>query len=419
MQERPGSFRLDPISIDGRPGRDGGRVVKQRMTATTQIVSQVNRTVILDALRTSGALSRQGIIAETGLSSATVNRLVDILKQDRLVIDGALEPSNGGRPRQLLEFNARARSVLVLALGREGVSGAVADLAGGIIRREERPAPEGLRGGRQLIDEIVDFASELADQARAEGAPPRALAVGVPGVTTGEEGLVEFAPALGWSSVPLGARLSDALGIPVRIENDVNLVAIAAHRQQSDPSSHLVALVADIGVGAGLILDGRLHRGRLGAAGEVGYLLMENGSLDRPWPGFGDLESRAGIDGITQRMTAAGLEGDGPPVARVEALFAQARTGTPAAVGLVREIADDFSLVVADIAVLLSPDVLALGGRTFELGGDLLVPAIRSRLEGRIPLVPRLYVSDSAELQLLGGAALALDASANDAVIVR
>ncbi|MFB9601461.1 hypothetical protein ACFFTQ_00525 [Streptomyces roseofulvus] len=81
--------------------------------------------------------------------------------------------------------------------------------------------------------------------------------------------------------------------------------------------------------------------------------------------------------------------------------------------------ADDFALVVADIAVLISPDVVALGGRTFMLGEDPLVPAIESRLLGRIPLVPRLMPVDSAELHLTGAAELPLETTGGSAFVVR
>ncbi|MGW4780904.1 ROK family protein [Streptomyces filamentosus] len=407
---------------EGDPLRRSRTPVRRR-TATTRIVSEVNRTIVLDTLRESGPMSRRRIIDETGLSPATVNRLVDALKADRLVTDDERAPSRGGRPAQLVRFNARAQSVLALTLGSDSLQGAVCDLAGNVRSRLARPLREGTRRAGPdtsfLVEQVIAFAVELSGAADSWGAPVRAVAVGVPGVATGQDGLVEFAPALGWSSMPLGVRLTEELGVPVVIENDVNLVALAAHRHTVGSGvEHLVALVADIGVGAGLVLGGRLHRGRLGAAGEVGYLLMERRSLDRSWPGFGDLESSVGLSGIRRRIAEA--HGDvAPGYAALEDLFADARRGEPRASRLVRGLADDFALVVADIAVLISPDVVALGGRTFMLGEDLLVPAVESRLQGRIPLVPRLLPVDSAELQLTGAAELALETTGGSAFVVR
>ncbi|MFF0740382.1 ROK family protein [Streptomyces sp. NPDC004111] len=404
--------RTDPPRRSQAPSR--------RRTATTRMVSQVNRTILLDTLRESGPMSRQRIIDETGLSPATVNRLLDALKAENLVTDGEREASRGGRPAQLVRFNAQAQSILALALGSGTLHGAVCDLAGNIRERHSLP----LRGKAQdgepatVLEQVIAFATGLAQSAHALGAPPRAVAVGVPGVATGQDGFVEFAPALGWSSMPLGARLTEELGVPAVIENDVNLIALAAHRHAVEPGvQHLVALVADVGVGAGLVLGGRLHRGRLGAAGEVGYLLMERRSLDRTWPGFGDLESSVGLHGIRSRIAEHGGS-DEPGHSALEHLFADARRGEPRASGLVRQLADDFALVVADIAVLLSPEVVVLGGRTFQLGGDLLTPAVESRLQGRIPLVPRLTTVDSDELQLIGAAEFAREATAGSASLL-
>ncbi|MFE7117300.1 ROK family protein [Streptomyces sp. NPDC057654] len=394
-----------------------GTPATRRQTATTRTVSQVNRTIVLDTLRTSGPMSRQRIIDETGLSPATVNRLLDTLKADRLVTDDERAPSRGGRPAQLIRFNAQAQSVLALTLGSDTLHGAVCDLTGHTRHHLNRPLHEG-DGAPALIEQVIAFATQLSQAADALGAPPRAVAVGVPGVATGHDGLVEFAPALGWSSMPLGVRLTEELGIPAAIENDVNLIALAAHRHTAPPGvQHLVALVADTGVGAGLVLGGQLHRGRLGAAGEVGYLLMERRSLNRPWPGFGDLESSVGLNGIRQRIAEAdsngGIDGsDAPGYAALQHLFTAARHSEPAAGRLVRQLADDFALVIADIAVLISPDVVALGGRTFHHGGDLLIPAIETRLQGRIPHVPPLTPIDADQLQLTGAAELALETTA-------
>lgn len=393
---------------------------RRRLTATTRIVSRVNQTVLLETLRAEGPVSRQQLATLTGLSSATVNRLVEALKAEGLVVDAERAPSTGGRPPQLIRYNADAQTVLALALGPRRIIGAVADLAGTIRHREERPTlPAGDAAGSEILDNLLAFIRDLTARARRLAAPPRAVAVGVPGVVRDPSGPVEFAPALGWRSMPLAALLSEELGLPVAVENNVNLIALATHRHGPGAGTqHMAAIVAEIGVGAGLILGGALHRGRLGGAGEVGYLLLEHDSLDRPWPGFGDLESRIGLAGIGRRMAEAGLAtGDDAALPAVDGLFEAARTGDPRAGKLVRELADDFALLVANVAVLLSPELIALGGETFRAGADLLLPAIETRLYGRIPAVPRLTVVESADVEIIGAAELAIEATAGAAFL--
>ncbi|MFE4423404.1 ROK family protein [Streptomyces sp. NPDC056817] len=393
----------------------------RRLTATTRAVSRVNQTVLLETLRAEGPASRQQLAALTGLSSATVNRLVEALKREGLIVDAERAPSTGGRPPQLIRYNADAQTVLALALGPRRIIGAVADLAGTVRYREERPtlAPgEAAPGDNEIFHNLLAFIRDLAKRAGRLAAPPRAVAVGVPGVVGGQNGRVEFAPALGWRSMPLAALLTEELGLPVAVENNVNLIALATHRHGPGIGmQHMAVVVAEVGVGAGLILGGSLHRGRLGGAGEVGYLLLEHDSLDRPWPGFGDLESRIGLAGIGRRMAGAGFTvGDGELPA-VGQLFEAARSGNGRAGKLVRELADDFSLLVANVAVLLSPEQIALGGETFRRGADLLLPAIEARLQGRIPAVPRLVVVESADVEIVGAAELAIEASAGTAFL--
>ncbi|MGW2548104.1 ROK family protein, partial [Kitasatospora sp. NPDC001574] len=238
---------------------------------------------------------------------------------------------------------------------------------------------------------------------------PRALVVGVPGVVRDRTGLVEFAPALDWPGMRLRALLQERLGIPVAVESNVDLVALAVrHSEAGAGVSDLAAVVVGIEVGAGIVLGGRLHRGRLGSAGALGHLMTDRRALDRPLGRTGDTQSRIGDHAVDRRITEAGLTVTGTSAERVAELFRLAREGEPAAVRLVDEFTDDLALLVANLTSVLGPELVALGGRLFwESGGEML-PAIESRLQGRVPVLPRLMVVHSTTTELVGAAASAV-----------
>ncbi|MBV2153114.1 ROK family transcriptional regulator [Kitasatospora sp. SUK 42] len=385
-------------------------------TATTQTVAQVNQTVLLEVLRRHGSLSRQRLAAESGLSTATVHRLVEVLRAEGLVeVEAVRAPSSGGRPPQLIRYNARAQTVLAVAMRPRRIVGVVADLDGTVLHEAEHhwafPGPDGPREttAAELTGPLLALVDDLRAWAGRHAGPPRALVAGVPGVVRDRTGLVEFAPALEWPGLRLGALLQERYGVPVAVESNVNLVALAVQQaEEASGVSDLAAVVVGIEVGAGIVLDGRLHRGRLGAAGALGHLMSGHAALDRPLGRTGDTQARIGDHAVDRRITEAGLTVSGTPAERVAELFRLGREGHPAAVRLIGELTDDLALLVANLSALLAPELIALGGRLFWESGGELPAAIESRLQGRVPVLPRLVVVHSTTTELVGAAAAAV-----------
>ncbi|MFE7562255.1 ROK family transcriptional regulator [Kitasatospora sp. NPDC057500] len=386
-------------------------------TATTQTVAQVNQTVLLEVLRRHGSLSRQRLAAESGLSTATVHRLVEVLRAAGLVlVEAERAPSSGGRPPQLIRYNAGAQTVLAVALRPRRIVGVVADLHGTVLHEAEHHWAAGLGPERDrepsaedLTGPLLALVEGLRTWAARHAGAPRALVLGVPGVVRDRTGLVEFAPALDWPGLRLRTLLQERLGIPVAVESNVDLVALAV--QQSEEAAgvgDLAAVVVGIEVGAGIVLGGRLHRGRLGSAGALGYLMGDRRALDRPLGRTGDTQARIGDHAVDRRIAEAGLTVSGTSAERVAELFRLAREGVPAAVRLVDEFTDDLALLVANLTSVLGPELVALGGRLlWESGGEMLA-AIESRLQGRVPVLPRLVVVHSTTTELVGAAAAAV-----------
>ncbi|MFI8258693.1 ROK family protein [Streptomyces filamentosus] len=397
----------------GMPAYDESGDRSRRPTATNRTAAQVNTTALLDRLRTAGPQSLSALVQHTGLSTATVNRLVDRLIDEGLVLEAGRAAPTGGRPARLVGFNARARSVLALDIGSSKIAGAVTDLEARVVRRRRSAIVPGddARPALYFFEALADLAASLVKDAATGPAPVRAVAVSVPGVVRRDTGRVEFAPSLQWYDLPLGALLEERLGLPVRVANDVNLLALAELRHGAARGRRDVLTIAlGTGVGASLVLGGGLYAGSGGAAGEIGYTLLGRESLSTPWPGFGDLESRVGTAGMLARMrerTDALPDGFGP-----EDFLGLARSGDEAATAVLAEVVDDLSLTIGNAATLLNPELVVLGGGFGRAAADLLVPAVRRRLQGRIPLLPAITGAELEEAQLIGAAELAIDLAA-------
>lgn len=369
-------------------------------------MAQHNRDLILNLLREKGTLSRNEIRAQIGTSPATTNRLTISLLERGALIDEGPAPSTGGRPSMQLRFNERAGVIVSIDVGSQALRGGIVDLRGNIVHSEEIPSLG--MGPRERLVQLQELVKSLLRRySKTEHC--LAVAVGVPGIVD-SEGKVSWAPALGWHEVALSRAISEHTSLPVFIENDANTLAVAEDRYgEAKGAEVLLAVILGNGIGAGIISDGRLYRGHTRSAGEVGYLLTSTDSLTKTYDGFGDLESRVGAEAITAKSREIGLTTSSGADLTVEEVFNLARSGNPAASELLEEIVDDLAIAIANLAAVLDPAVVVLGGG-IAASADVIIPRLTERLKGRIPQTPQLLPPSLGQTGVLIGAAeLAID----------
>lgn len=375
-----------------------------RGTASSDAVARVNRTTIVELLRAVGMLSRQQIGDRTGLSPATVNRLTAaLLAEDVLAVAGH-QPSNGGRPSVLLRYSGEGRLVAAVQVQAHQLQGALIDLDGRVVFRRTTamgmPAPDGdfaaetwqLATVTEVVDALLATAAGLA-------VPCVAVAVAVPGAVQVPEGFVAPMPHVGWSSMQLGDHLRHRYLLPVVVENDANCLAYGeSQRGVGGPS--LVAVLVDEGVGAGIIANGQLHRGARAEAGEIGFLLVERGSLGGAHEDRGDLESRVSPGLLTRQLEERGLPLPDAGAVTAQYVLELARLELRGATEIAAQVLDFIALGVAALIVVLDPEVVVL-----DSGLTAAVPAIHERLYHRIGHVPRIAPATHGGDGVLVGAA--------------
>jgi glucokinase len=291
------------------------------------------------------------------------------------------------------------------------IAAALVDRLGRVSERIRVPTSHG--DGDALLRQVADLARERS--VLAEGAVV-GLGVAVPAVVDPVAGRVVWAPNLPeWSDLPLGARLEEATGIPTQVDYDGHLAALGEHwRGAGSGARNMVCLVIGTGVGAGLILDGRLYRGSSNIAGAVGWSVVDPHAVESPAARqIGSLESVVAgpaVAAAAERALAAGEPSSlGAPVT-AEAVVAAAADGDAVATRVLEEAADQLAHAVVGIVSLLNPDVVVLGGglgaaaeaflhRTREAVGDLAQPASARAVR----IVPAAL---GAESPLLGAARL-------------
>jgi len=179
---------------------------------------------------------------------------------------------SGGRRRGLLEFNANGHVVIGVDLNGTQIVGAIADLGGKILHEVALPRPQ--RSGEENYDRLVEVIESLLHSPELTERRLHGIGVGAPGVTLHREGIVTWAASLDWRAYPLKAKLTERFNLPVMVDNDLNLAALGEYWFGAGQNTQtMILVVAGVGLGSGIILNGALYRGAHEASGEVGDMI--------------------------------------------------------------------------------------------------------------------------------------------------
>jgi len=376
-------------------------------------MKRLNRSAILDLLRERGPLPRVKLTEILHLSPATVTRIVNELIEENLVLETGTSESIGGRRPTLLEFNYKANAIIGIDMGGTHILGALADLGGNILQRASLPSISG-ENQKDGLEQLIKVIEELLGNSCLKDQKLRGIGIGAPSITLHREGIVVWAASLGWKDLPLKKILQDRFHVPIFIENDVNLAALGESWYGTGKGVHnLVCISIGTGIGAGIIIGGKLYRGHSEAAGEIGYLVPDSSYLGRRYEYFGCIETLAAGPGIVRRALAAmerdrstvlwELAGGDPKRLTAEIVFEAARRGDHLAQEVVDETVDHISLIVTSVAAILNPELIILGGGIAR-SADLLIEPIRQRVEGVVPVMPTIKASELGENAAVMGA---------------
>jgi predicted NBD/HSP70 family sugar kinase/biotin operon repressor len=385
-------------------------------TGSLESLREENRARVVAALRRRGVASRADIARQTGLSRSTVSSLVADLQAAGLVTERTEAEGSGraGRPPVMLGLEARAGVAIGINFDHDRVQVALADLSSTLLGELEREVDVDHRPGDGM-DAAAEMASELLDGAGVERTQVIGAGIGLSGPIDQASGRVHRSDILtGWVGVAARELMEERLGVPVRLENDANLgalaeVALGAGRGARD----VVYLMLSSGIGAGLVLDGRLFRGTGGMAGEIGHTLVdERGALCR-CGNRGCLETLAAGPALVRLVSAArGDAGAGLTIAEVVTMALEGEPGARRAIGDAGRVT---GRAVADLVNQLNPELVVVGGQLASAGEVLLEPLRESINRYAIPAAAeavRIVPSElGARAEVLGALSLVIHQS--------
>ncbi len=385
------------------------------LKATHQQTKEHNRDLVLKTIFGAEAISRAEIARLTRLTRPTVSDVVNLLLGEGLVEEVGMGASIGGKSPILLSLVGDSRYMISLNLAHDQFSGGIVNLRGEI--KEQVCLPINGRDGEQALGLVYEILDRLIEM---KWTPMIGIGVGTPGLVNTREGIVVHAVNLDWQNLPLAQLLRDRYHLPVQILNDSQAAAIGEYVYAGGYSAdeNLIVINVGQGIGAGILINGRLFQGDGGGAGEIGHVVVEEDGLPCRCGKHGCLETIASARGVVERARISANDFPDSAIAKkpgkitLGTLQTAFLNGDPLAQKVVREAGHYLGTAIAGLISTLNIQKFILIGEMTQFGQPWLEAICEKMSQGTLS---KLAEGTSIEIgktdsqgALLGASALLL-----------
>lgn len=313
---------------------------------------------VLHLIRSGRARTRGELGQVTGLARSTISQRIDALKAAGLVVElNEAAPSTGGRPPSLLGFNTNAGLILAADLGATHSRVSVSNLMAEAVAETTAEIDINL-GPDEVLSWLDRMFKDLLSEIGRPSSDVRGVGIGLPGPVDFARGMAVNPPIMaGWHMFPVADHIRELYEVPVLVDNDVNIMALGEYSVMQPRVEDFVFIKVGTGIGSGLILGGRLHRGAKGAAGDMGHVrVVSDGPLCR-CGNQGCLEAAAGGAALAAHLREAGHE-----AANTRDVVRLVQQGNREATRAVRAAGRLIGQALASTVNLLNPALIMIGG---------------------------------------------------------
>lgn len=361
-------------------------------TGDQTLLRQINLSAIMNHIREESPVSRTDLAKTTGLNKTTISSLVNELIADQYVYEVGTKSNGIGRPRVMLSINPKAGYIICTEIGVDFILVIATDFEPKIIykiRQKLMPKEE----IDVVINKLIAQIQETIQFCEAQGAGRMlGLALGVPGLVDYPEGKLLFAPNLGWQDVPLRQILKKYFhDIHIAIDNEANMAALGEYYFGSAYKvEEVLYLSAGVGLGGGIIRHGRLVRGFMGMAGEVGHIIMDPDGIKCGCGNRGCWETlvsqkalfryiNEAIDAGEKSILTELVSGDLSQLS-VDIVVEAATNDDKVALDSLRRVAHHLGVGIASLVNVLNPQLVVFGG-ILSAAWEFIKPVLEEDLQ--------------------------------------
>ncbi len=337
------------------------------------LIRSINRSILLNVIKSQGEISRAALAQKTGLSPATVTAITSKLIKEGLVFEKATGDSTGGRPPIMLALNPRGGFVIGIKLMENQAVGAITDLNATILAKDAIDLVD-----TQLATSVETLVTLVNRLVRSSGVHRKQF----DGcghwfgrcVVDSRQGILRQNPFFGWQNVPLRDLLETRMRVPVYIDNDVNTLTLSEKwLNPGHPEDNFIVITVGRGIGMGIVINGQIYRGKGGGAGEFGHLVVE---ADGPLCDCGKrgclealLSDRALV--VEARRTVSS------EIKNLDELVDYANDGNLAAIEVLQRAGILLGRQIANLVNLFDPQLIIISGEGIRMG-EVFLSAVRN-----------------------------------------
>ncbi|MEE9368580.1 MAG: ROK family protein [Pontiella sp.] len=386
----------------------------QRVTdkkADQVTVRRLNMSSILKLLRDRGTLARADLAKELGLTRNTASNIVTDLLAAGLVVETEFRRVGAGRPGLLLELAPQGGFAIGAEIDIDRIIVVAADFKGQILWKSfakispQHPKEKCIATAEQLVQDAVNWG-------KSEGLKPLGIGLGLAGLVDSKNGILTYAPALGWNDVPFKSMWEPKFNLPIYLDNEANTAALG-YQAYSDNSNaqNLAYLSIGVGMAAGLMLEEHLFHGSRGFAGQAGHMKIRTDGEDCTCGDHGCWNTEICLPALARKSHQETVD--------IDDVVTALRNGDEMLQEVVDEMAEMLGLGIANLVNLFNLDTIILGGAMRPILTHML-EMTRATVDQRALQHPRanvrIKVSGRDDDSVFGAACLVLDAIMNDPV---
>lgn len=395
-------------------------MVDKLTSANTQTLKEVNKSLVLSAIHNNGPISRAEIARICNLSVATVTNLVTELLKEKIVIETGYQKSRGGRRSGLLEINSDNSFLIGVELGETEITTLLTNSKLEKKALKKISLDESENRPDTIISAIITSIHSVILEVNIPLEKVLGIGIGVPGLVDRDQGISIFAPNWGWHDVPMKEKIEQAIGVPIYVDNGAKVMALGEKwAGAAQGTNNVIALIIGTGLGAGIIVNGKMCRGASESAGEWGHMVININGPKCSCGNRGCLEAYAGVSAIARRTKEilSTTKDDSAlrplkniqPAKIVQKVISTVRENDPLAKQILKETGQYLGIGIANLVNLFNPEIVIIGGWVGIEAGEILLPTICSTVQEHALEFPfrftKIVISQLADRAIVIGAA--------------
>ncbi len=338
------------------------------------LIRAINRSNVLNTIKTNGSISRIAIARKTGLSAATVTGITADLIADGLIYEKEEGDSRGGRRPILLAINPRGGYVVGIKLMEDHAIGAITDLEASIVAKySSKLTDQSLDTAIEILVEVVEV---LINEGGIDNEQLLGVGIGLAGIVNAKKGVLRYSPYFGWHDVPLVEILQTRLQVPVHIDNDVNTLTLNEQLFGTGQGiENFITVTIGRGVGLGIVVNGQIYRGGYGGGGEFGHTIIDPQGNQCDCGKKGCLETYVSDPALLRLASEAAARGELPEkVSTIEEFNSLAESGDNTARSIIAQAGVVLGYGIANLINIFNPQEVIISGEGVRAGEIMFTP---------------------------------------------